>query len=46
MAKLVDVYVLEENTLLKRRQLPLDVDDNLTVSADFVIMLHYVELLL
>lgn len=34
MAKLVDVYVLEENPALKRRQLPLDVDENLTMVMD------------
>lgn len=35
MAKLVDVYLTEENNLIKKRQLPLDVDDNLTVSAHY-----------
>jgi hypothetical protein len=35
MAKLVDVYLTEENNLIKKRQLPLDVDDNLTVSARY-----------
>ncbi|XP_059488130.1 gametogenetin-binding protein 2 [Neocloeon triangulifer] len=34
MAKLVDVYLTEENNLIKKRQLPLDVDENLTMIMD------------
>ncbi|CAB3371759.1 Hypothetical predicted protein [Cloeon dipterum] len=34
MAKLVDVYVTEENTPIKKRQLPLDVDENLSMILD------------
>lgn len=39
MAQLVDIYNTDNETLLKRRQLPLHIYDNLTVSC--TIKLHF-----
>lgn len=42
MAKLVDIYNCEKEPVIKRRQLPLTIYENLTVSY-LVVLWHYLK---